>query len=107
MNAVAIDQTTEARKEEHLRLLAEHENKMGYYPAFVSGPGLTVIWHDEEAMNAEGQSQNGALIEDVINVAMHRLSAQQSTPLNCAQNDDVIDYLRAAVAVLSTREYRS
>jgi hypothetical protein len=106
MNA-AVDQATEQRKAEHQRLLAEHESKVGYYPAFVSGPGLTVIWHDEEAMNAEGQSQNGALIEDVINVAMHRLSAQQSTPLRCAQNEDAIDYLRAATAVLSSREHRS
>lgn len=53
------------------------------------------------------QSQNGALIEDVIIVAMYRLTAQHSKPLRCDQNEDAIDYLSAAVAILSAREHRS
>ena len=81
----------------------EHENNknhlsstLKYYPAMTSGPGFTVFWHDEFTLPASAKKQNGALPVDVIDAVIHRLGAIQSTSLATAQNEDALDYLRAA-----------
>ena len=84
------------------RLEFEHdktqlEKKLDYYPAMTSGPGFSIFWHDEYTLPANAENkQNGALPVDLIDTVIHRINAIQETTLATRQNEDVLDYLRAA-----------
>lgn len=93
---LALNVTQSIRRLEYENDKKRLNEKMKYYPAMTSGPGFTVFWHDEFTLPASTKRQNGALPVDVIDAVIHRLGAIQSTSLATAQNEDALDYLRAA-----------
>lgn len=93
------------RRLEHLEAKKELTAKMSFYPMMTSGPGFTVFWHDDFTLPAGAKNkQNGALPVDLVDVVIHRLSAIQSTSLATSQNEDALDYLRAASLTIKSAE---
>ena len=92
------------RRLEHLEAKKQFDEKVSYYPAMTSGPGFTVFWHDDFTLPADAKNkQNGALPVDLVDTIIHRLHAEQRTALATPENDDALDFLRAASLTLKSK----
>lgn len=68
--------------------------------------GLNIRWQ-RGPLKPPGETEmmppNGAFVETVIEAASRRLQFYQNTRFNCAENEDAIEHLEAALSVLRER----
>lgn len=68
--------------------------------------GLNIRWQ-RGPLKPPGETEmmppNGAFVETVIEAASRRLKFYQTTRFNCAENEDAIEHLEAALTILRER----
>jgi hypothetical protein len=69
----------------------------------VERPFLQLRW--QKGLPTEA-GVNGCRVEDVLSVAADKLRSYQYGPLACAENEDALNALEAAVAALEARRRR-
>lgn len=76
-----------------------HSDKDGN-PAggFSSAPGTTIVWQ-----HGPGEHQTGAVVEQIIQIAIGRLEYYQDTKFECEENADAIGYLERALKCINSR----
>ena len=76
-----------------------HSNKDGN-PAggLSSAPGTTIVWQ-----HGPGEHQTGAVVEQIIQIAIGRHENNQGTKFECEENADAIGYLERALNCINSR----
>ncbi len=74
---------------------SENGNPAG---GFSTATGITIVWQ-----NGPGGVQTGAVVEQVIQIALGRLNYYQETKFACKENADAIAYLAKALGRLNSR----
>jgi hypothetical protein len=71
------------------------------------GTGFTIAWQRGPLGNGITRVEaNGAFVETIIDVAVDRLNFYQRSQFNCAENDEAIRHLEAALRILNARTER-
>ena len=67
--------------------------------------GVAISWQNGPLRDADGNSvpRNGAFVDEVIQIAIDRLSFYQDSRFNCVYNADAIEYLDKALKRLNDR----
>lgn len=76
-----------------------HSDKDGN-PAggFSSAPGTTIVWQ-----HGPGEHQTGAIVEQIIQIAIGRLEYYQGTKFECEENANAITHLTKAIEYIQSR----
>ena len=73
----------------------------------VRAPGLKINWQDGPLGRGEFRAEpNGAFVETVIAAAAQRIAFYQEGQFACEENQDALEHLEAALAVLNARTSR-
>lgn len=67
------------------------------------GEAFCIHWQDGPINREAGESPNGALVEDVLEVCARRLEFYQDSPFRCDTNDRAIQHVRGAISALLNR----
>jgi hypothetical protein len=68
------------------------------------GRGFTIAWQNGPlAVDGVRREPTGAFVEDIVAAAIGRMEHYQASRFACAENQDALDYLKAAAARLDAR----
>ena len=71
------------------------------------GRGFAISWQRGPlGRDAERKEPNGAFVEDVIAAAADRIEFYQKSQFACKENEEALDHLNKALAILNMRTRR-
>lgn len=74
---------------------------------YVKAIGLNISWQDGPlGRGADRKQPNGCFVETVINASISRLEFYQQSKFSCADNQEALEHLKAAVECLQRRTKR-
>ena len=82
-------------------LCDENGNPAGGFAT--DGPGISIKWQDGPVDRENDEIQNGAFVEDILEICRKRLQFYQQSPFACDANAEAIKHIAQATDILERR----